>query len=212
MTMSLYYSPGACSLAPHILLEEVSASYELIPISTDKGEARADAFRELNAKGRVPVLVQNDFVLTEAPAILLHIAASAPAHGFFPHSNVDLVRSIEWSNWLSGTVHAVAVRMIWRPSDFTNDVSDHDRIVSEGHMHLASAFAHIENRMSERDWAVGDGYSIIDPYLLVFYRWGNRMRLNMRDTYPQWTKHALRVLARPAVLRAFAREGISAWE
>jgi glutathione S-transferase len=212
MTMSLYYSPGACSLAPHILLEEVSASYALILISTDEGEARTDAFREVNAKGRVPVLVHDEFLLTEAPAILLHIAASAPAHGFFPNSNIDLVRSIEWSNWLSSTVHAVAVRMIWRPSDFTNDISDHDHVVAKGHVHLASAFALIESRMSEHDWAVGNDCSIIDPYLLVFYRWGNRMKLSMRDIYPQWTKHAVRMLARPAVQRAFVREGISAWE
>jgi glutathione S-transferase len=211
MTMSLYYSPGACSLAPHILLEEVGAPYALVLISTDKGEARADAFRRVNPKGRVPVLVQDDFVLTEAPAILLHIAASAPAHGFFPRSDIDLVRAVEWSNWLSGTVHGIAVRMIWRPADFADDVSEHVHVVARGHAHLAAAFALVESRMTGREWAVGEAYSHIDPYLLVFYRWGNRMKLDMRGTYPQWTKHALRMLARPAVERAFAQEGISAW-
>jgi glutathione S-transferase len=210
--MSLYYAPGACSLAPHILLEETREPYALIPVSTDKGETRTDAFRRVNPKGRVPVLVQGDFVLTEAPAILLHIAAIAPACGFFPRPHIDLVRAIEWSNWLSGTVHAVAVRMIWRPADFAEDVSDHGRVVAKGHEHLASAFAHIESRLTGRDWAVGNEYSIIDPYLLVFYRWGNRMKFNMREKHPQWTKHAIRMLARPAVQRAFTQEGISAWE
>jgi glutathione S-transferase len=86
MTHTLYYSPGSCSLAPHIVLEEIGLPYSLSLASTSDGTTRSEAFRRLNPKGRVPVLVSGDFVLTEAPAILLHLALSNPSAGLVPAS------------------------------------------------------------------------------------------------------------------------------
>jgi glutathione S-transferase len=212
MTHTLYYSPGSCSLAPHIVLEEIGLPYSLSLASTSDGTTRSEAFRRLNPKGRVPVLVSGDFVLTEAPAILLHLALSNPSAGLVPASTDGLVRSIEWFNWLSGTVHSVAIRQVWRPEYFTRDESQHGSIIAMGKENLASAFALIDTRLARAAWGVGTEYSTVDPYLLVFYRWGNRIGFDMRDLYRSWTQHALRVLDRPAVVRALMQEGISVWE
>jgi glutathione S-transferase len=211
MTFTLHASPGSCSLAPHIVLEDIGKPFKLAMISTDRGDARTAEFKQINPKGRVPVLVDGEFQLTEAPAILLHLAQTAPGIGLMPGGQDGLIRAIEWFNWLSGTVHSVAIRMIWRAEYFTNDASQLDAITSKGFDHLTMAHEMIEDRMRARTWVVGDAYSVVDPYLLVFYRWGNRMKIDMRAKYPAWSEHALRMAERAAVTRALTTEGISLW-
>ena len=210
MTRTLYYAPGSCALAPHILLEEVGDPYQVILVSTDAGQTRSEPFHRLNSKARVPVLTEGDWTLTEASAISLHIATSSPSAMLMPDGVHGLVRAIEWTNWLA-TVHATAVRMIWRPLEFVSAGSTAGDVVAHGHSHLANAFQLIESRLEASEWAVGTRYSYVDAYILVFYRWGNRMHLDMRTTYPQWTRHTERLLTRPAVQRALEAEGISVW-
>jgi glutathione S-transferase len=212
MTHTLYYSPGACSLAVHIVLGEVGARFELTLVSASDGSTQSPEYLRLNPKGRVPVLVTGDFVLTEAPAILIYLASAYPAAHLLNASVEALVKSVEWFNWLSGTVHAVAVRQVWRPERFTLDPTAHAAIVGKGEEGLHKAFTLIDTRLGIAEWCVGDHYSIVDAYLLVFYRWGNRMGVPMRDRYPEWTKHMLRLLQRAAVQRALDREAISVWQ
>jgi glutathione S-transferase len=211
MTPTLHHSPGACSLAPHIVLEEIGLPFALNLVSTASGGTQSPEHLRLNPKGRVPVLVWGDEVLTEAPAILLHLALQHPTAALMPEGDAGLVRAVEWFNWLSGSVHAVAVRQVWRPQTFTTRAEPHDDIVAQGHQALRTAFALIESRLAGREWAVGGRYSIVDPYLLVFFRWGNRMGHAMRTAYPAWAQHSQRLLERPAVGRALATEGISIW-
>ena len=211
----LCYSPGACSLAPHIILEELQLPFKLVLVSTADGGTRSADHLRLNPKGRVPVLVRGDFVLTEAPAILLHLALSPagglPGAGLMPLASGAIVRCVEWFNWLSGTVHAVAIRQVWRPESFTLDATQHAGIIAKGRHNLADAFAYIEQRLMAAVWALGDQYSVVDAYLLVFYRWGNRIGFDMSGLYPVWTAHSHRLLERPAVAGALASEGISVW-
>ena len=212
MAYTLYYSPAACSLAPHIVMEEIGPPYRLELRSTDEGETHTPEFYRINPKGRVPVLSREGFLLTEAPAILTFLADQRPDLMLMPDTAEDRARMGEWFNWLSGTVHATAVRMIWRPEHFTADAGQRPSIVARGHEHLASAFALIEAKLGEGEWAVGGRYSVVDPYLLVFYRWGHRMGLEMANAYPSWTRQSRRMLRRPAVGRALEREGISIWK
>jgi glutathione S-transferase len=207
----LYFSPGSCSLAVHIVLEEIGKPFCVEPVITDKGETRTPEFRRLNPKGRVPVLIQGDVTWTEAPAILMHLALSNPTQGLAPQGHDALIRTLEWFNWLSGTVHAVAIRQIWRPAYFSDDAAHHAAIIAKGHAHLREAHHLIEARLASGTWAMPSGYTVLDPYLLVFYRWGNRMALPMSSLFPHWTAHARLMLERTAVQTVLAREGISIW-
>lgn len=211
MNYTLYGSPGSCSLAPHIVLEEVRAPYSLVVLSTDRGDTRTEHFRSFNPKGRVPVLLAEDFKLTEAPAILIYLATKFPGSELLDAGDDSLIRSVEWFNWLSGTVHSVAVRMIWRTEYFTDDQRQRGNIISKGQKHLLEAFSIIEGRLSQQEWALGKRYSIVDPFLLVFYRWGNRMKIDMRGHYRNWTAHAIRMETREAVQTALRQEGVSLW-
>ncbi len=209
--LKLYASPGACSLAPHILLEETGMPYELTLMSTD--QVRKPEFLSINAKARVPALVTDEGeVLTEVPAISWYITDSATTIRLLPQDRLAAARCFEWFNWLSGTVHTMAFGQFWRMQRFVTDESLFPAVKEKGLANVQDNFAFIENRLKGHSWAVGNAYTAVDAYLLVFYRWGNRIGLDMRAGYPQWTAHAERMLQRPAVQRALQQESINIWD
>ena len=210
--MKLYYSPGACSLAPHIVFEELGVEYllELVPVS--EGKTQSAEYRRINPKGLVPALRVGRRILTEAPAILLYLGMSAPERQLLPLDPDGLARCAEWFNWLSATVHAMAFGQLWRPLRFSDDRAHHRAIQDRGRRNISDAFASIEEKLEGQTFAIGDHYCVLDPYILVYFRWGNRIGIDMKREYPHWTRHALRVLERPAVTRSLEQEGISIWE
>jgi glutathione S-transferase len=94
---------------------------------------------------------------------------------------------------------------IWRGVRFSDDVSHHDAIRTRGKQALAEQFAEIEERLSEGPFALGIHYSVVDPNLLAFYGWGDRVGFSMREQYPAWTRQT----ERPAVQQTIAAEGIT---
>ena len=214
MTYRLYYSPGACSLAVHVVLEEIGTPYTLQEVSVARAETQQSAYLALNPKGRVPALAipSETKLLTELPAILVYLARQRPEANLLPiASAVEEARAHEWLEWLSGWVHGVGYGGIWRPERFcAQDTSAHEAIRANGRRVVEEAYATIERTLGDgREWALPSGYTIVDPFLLVLYRWGNRIGLGMRSNYAAWTALAERTLERPAVQRALAREGIS---
>ena len=210
--LKLYYSPGACSLAPHILLEETGVPYRLELVSIAEGKTQSPEYLGVNPKGRVPALLTAEGeLLTEVPAVSWYIAQQSPAPVLIPHGTLAAARCFEWFNWLSGTLHAMAFGQFWRMQRFVADESVFPKVKEKGRENILDCYAFIERRLADRHWAVGNAYTAVDPFLLVFYRWGNRIGLSMRDAYPQWTAHAERVHARPAVQRALQQEGIVVW-
>ncbi len=209
--LTLYYSPGACSLAPHIVLEEVGAAFETVRLSLVDGDQRKPAYLALNPLGRVPVLVEDDFVLSETPAILSYLGHRFAETGLLPLDDLHrLGRCEQLLSFFSSSVH-VAVAQVWRTARYVDDPSALDAVRAGGRRNLLGYYASIEAMLSEEDWLVGGRYSVADIYPLIFYRWGLRMGEAMGG-YAAWTGHASRVLERPAVQRAIAREGLAAAE
>lgn len=219
--LKLYYSPGSCSLAAHIVLEESGQPYELELVSAageHEGEMTATAeWRAVNPKARVPVLGGvpgriggSPDMLTEVPAILFYLARSNPDAGLLPSTPVGEARCLEWMNYLSSSVHATAYAQIWRPLRFVSDDKDFGPLRAKGVDSVRDQYSYIETVLADgRDWAVPGGYSVVDAYLLVFYRWGSRIGLDMRNSFPGWTEVIERVIRRTAVQRVFQRERIS---
>lgn len=214
-----YHSPGACSLAVHIVLEEVDAPYVPITrlVQADASETTTEDYLRLNPKGRVPALSGVPGVaggapelLTEVGAILTYLARAYPATGLLPDDAAGQARCAEWLNWLSGDLHATGFGALWRPRRFADDPALHDAIRSMGRETIRAGFAHIETILSDgRDWAMSGQYSIVDPYLAVFWRWGNGIGLDMQLSAPHLTRLASKVLNRPAALRALQQEGLA---
>lgn len=213
----LFYSPGACSLAPHIVLEEIGKPYELERVSSEGGQtAQSPEYLAINPKGRVPALSgvagqigMGDQVLTETPAILVFLARANPEAGLLPVDPAREARCLEWLNWLCNNVHAVSYGQLWRPARFTTDPSCHSAITAKGKESLVQQYAYIENQLADgRTWAVSGGYSVVDSYLMVFYYWGKLVGLNMKANYPAWTRLTQKTLERPAVQQAVGQEGL----
>jgi glutathione S-transferase len=213
----LYYSPGACSLAPHIVLEEIGHAYETELVSTVNSEMTGTpAYRAINPKARVPALSPvpgtiggTDGILTEAGAIMLYLARTHPEAMLLPREAAAEARCLEWLSWLGSAVHAQSYSQLWRPHRFVADPARFPEVTAMGMESVRDQYRLIESILADgRDWAVPGGYSIADPYLHVFYRWGGRIGLAMAADYPAWTRIDRQVAARPAVRRAHAAEGL----
>lgn len=215
----LYYSPGACSMAAHIVLEEIGEPYELELISSSgvrEGKMTATPeYKAINPKGRVPALLGvpgriggAENLLTELHAILMYLARTNVSAELLPADSAGEARCIEWMNWLASNVHAMAYGQIWRTQRFVADEKYFPAVRAKGEQTVREQYAYIESLLADgRNWAVPSGYTVVDPYLLVFYYWGQRVGLDMPG-YSAWTHLTKRVVARPAVQRVLANEGI----
>jgi glutathione S-transferase len=209
---TLHYSPGACSLAPHVLLLETGTPFEKVLSSTSDGTTKSAAFKAVNPKGRVPVLLIDGEVLTEVPAISAFVAAQAPDMQLMGRDPLEQARVLEWLNWLSGTMHAQGVAGVFRPYRFTDDEGAHAGISAKARLTLAEGHQLIEAQLTGRQWAVGDQFTAADPMLLFIFRMCNRLGFALPETCPAFAAWAKRMEARPSVAAMLADEGISIWK
>lgn len=207
---TLYYAPGACSLAVHVVLEEVGAPYEAVRLDLARGDQREPAYLAINERGRVPALAEGDLVLTEVQAILRHLARAHPEARLWPETARDRALADEWLAWLA-TSHHPAYAHVRRPGRYASDADAFPDIRARGAETFGDLCTMTEVRLSGGGWALGDRYSVVDPYLLVFWIWGRgpALGLDMGARFPAWTAHARAMAGRPAVRQVLAREGLA---
>jgi glutathione S-transferase len=176
------------------------------------GENRTPPYLAINPRGRVPALAIRDEagerVLTEAMAIMIYLAQRHPEAGLLPAEPEQFARLLEWMSWLGSTLHQTGMRPIIRAERFSKDPACAPGIVAQGKETFADGLAQIEERFPEQGYAMGERFSILDAYLLVFYRWGNRVGVDVRSRCPRFAAGMDRVRARKAVAVVVAREGI----
>jgi glutathione S-transferase len=213
--LTLHYSPGACSLAPHILLLETGLAFNKILTSTADGTTKTDAWRAINPKGRVPVLIiegaNGGQVLTEVPAISAFIASHAPERQLMGRDALEQARVLEWFNWLSGTMHGQGIAGMFRPYRFTDDEGAWPGIKAKARETLADGHRQIEARLDGQAWACGDHFTAADPLLLFIFRMSVRLGFDMKRNSPVYAAWAGRMEERPSVQEMLADEGISLW-
>jgi glutathione S-transferase len=207
LKIALYYSPGACSLAPHIVLEELGIPYEAVRISTAEGQQRSPEYLKVNPRGRVPALAVDGRVLVENVAILAFLGGGFPQKGLWPEKTWDQARALSMMAWLADTVHP-AFAHLYRPERYVQGDACVAAVKAAGRQSFGDGLAEIDRLVAGRKWAVGGRFSVLDAYLLVFYRWGSRNGFPVRDL-AHYTALAERVLARPAVRKVMADEGIT---
>ena len=205
--IKLYYSPGACSLAPHIVLEELGIAYESVLVSLKDGEHKKADYLKINPKCRVPALNVDGKVLTENVAILTYLGGGYPERGLWPKETWKQAEALAMLAWLASSVQVTFAGVV-RPERYANDSAAKENIKASCRETLLGYFADIEKLLTGKTFAMGGQYTVCDPYVLVFYRWGYRVGLDMKTAYPHWTKHAMRVASRPTVKRVFEDEGI----
>ena len=204
--LKLFYSPGACSLVPHIALEEAGAEFEPVRVVLAQGEHLTAEYLTINPHARVPALGTERGVITENVAILNFIAETLGAPGSIPRGDAHAAaRCNQLLGWFSSTVH-ISFAQVWRAQRFTRDQSVHPTIVEGGRENLTQQFGEIE-QLCGGEWLAPGGFSAADGYALTFFRWAKRIGFDV-GRHPQWAALTRRILERPAVQRALDREGL----
>jgi len=203
--LKLYYSPGACSLASHIALEETGAPYDKHLVALAKGEQRSEEYLKINPNGRVPALDTGHGVLTENAAVLTYIARTHPEAKLMPEDPDGMAKCLSLMCWFATSVH-VAFAHFARPERYCSDEAALPGIKAKGKADYFDYMKKIDGLLAGRDCLL-DHYSVADAYGVVFYAWGRRAGLPM-DELKNFTAHKNRMIARPAVKRALDQEGI----
>jgi glutathione S-transferase len=202
--LTLYYSPGACSLAPHIALEEAGATYALQLVSIPKGEQQAPEYLNVNPRGKIPALRTDEGVLTENVAILTYIARSFPEARLLPEEPVDMARCISHMAYLSNTVHPAFTHIV-RPGRFATDQSAQENVKATGRENAWKLLQELNRLLDGQQCVLGSQYSVADPYTLVIYSWGKHNRMPV-EQLKNYTAFKDRMLQRPAVRTVLERE------
>ena len=205
--MKLFYSPGACSLGVHVILEEAGAAFEPVLCSVRDGSNRKPEFLALNPKAKVPTLLRDSGkVLTEYPAIAVYLARTNPAAKLLPADAEAEAEALEAMDYIVATVHMQGFTRIARPANFTPNEADIEAVKARGREIYAAGMDLLEARMEGRDYVAGDAFSIADATLLYVENWAARADYALK---PNLTAHLARMKARPSVQRAFASEGLT---
>ncbi|MBN8943217.1 MAG: glutathione S-transferase family protein [Rhizobiales bacterium] len=203
MTLKFFFGPKTCALASRIALEEAGAPYEAVRLDMAGGQQRTPDYLAVNPKGRVPALVTPRGVLTETPAILAYIAQAYPAAKLAPSDDAYAFAQIQsFNSYLCSTVHINHAHKMrgYRWADEESSYADMKRKVPQT---MAESFALIERDMFAGPWAMGESYTIADPYLFTMARWLEGDGVDIAR-FAKVQDHMRRMLERPAVQRAIA--------
>jgi glutathione S-transferase len=201
--LTLYYAPGACSLASHIVLEESGEKYEGKRVDLAKGEQRTEAYLKIHPLGRVPaLLLDNGEPLSENTAILPYLGKR---FGLWPKDPLAEAKALSLIGYFASSVHPAHAH-ISRPERYATDKSYFPDIQEQGKKTFHGYLKQIDGMLAGRQW-LSDQYSVLDPYGLLFYTWGVRRELPMAEL-KNYTAFKDRMLQRPAVRRVVEDEKV----
>ena len=202
---TLFFAPVTCALASHIALAETGADYKLRRVDFRAGEQRSPEYLAVNPKGRVPALMTERGILTETPAILAYVAQAYPEAQLAPlHDPYAFAEAQSFCAYLCATVH-VAHAHGRRGARWADDAASLEDMKRKMTRNMHDCFSLIETRMIRGPWAMGEAYSVVDPYLYTVASWLESDGVDIRD-FPRVADHFARMNERPAVKRALAEE------
>lgn len=200
--MKLYYSPGACSLSPHIIACEAELPIELVKVDLQsKHTETGEDYRQLNPNGYVPLLILDDGNrLTEGPAIVQYLADQAPDKKIIPPAGTfERYKLQQWLNFISTEIHK-SFSPLFNPA------------APEGAKELATSILMrrletVAEQLSLQPFLLGDNFTVADAYLFVTLRWGSYVDIDI-SRWPALARYADRISERPAVQKALKEEGL----
>lgn len=211
--LRLHYYPGNASLAPHVLLHEIGAPFELVLVDRTRDAHKSAAYLQLNPNGLIPVLQDGPLVLYETAAICLHLADTHPAARLAPPlGSVERAHFYKWLVWLTNTLQALLIHYFY-PERLVNDGDSAAAAQVKAHAEarIATLLQQLDNQLASHGgpWLLGADYSAADPYAWMLCRWTRGFETRPARDYPQLGPYLQRLLQRPALQRALAAEGLA---
>jgi glutathione S-transferase len=200
--MKLYYSPGACSLSPHIALLEAGLPYDLVKVDLKaKKLENGDDFLSINPKGQVPALaLDSGELVTEGPVIVQIIADQASSKNLAPaRDSAERYKLQEWLTYINSEVHKSFGPM------FSPVLADDAKAFFKDR--VMGKFKYIDGALAGKDYLMGKQFTVADGYLFTMLSWAERMKFDLA-AMPNLLAYKARVGARPAVQAALTKEGL----
>lgn len=200
--MKLYYSPGACSLSPHIVACEAELSIELVKVDLQsKLTETGEDFRQLNPNGYVPLLILDDGNrLSEGPAIVQYLADLAPDKKLIPPAGTfERYQVQQWLNFIATEIHKSYTPL------FTPDAPEAAKQL--GLTTLTRRLDAVAEQLASQPFLLGDHFSVADVYLFVTLSWGHYVDVDISQ-WPSLARYADKIAERPAVQKAMREEGL----
>ena len=200
--MKLYYSPGACSLSPHIALLEAGLPYELIKVDLRaKKLENGDDYLAVNPKGQVPALALDSGELaTEGPVIVQMIADRVPDKNLAPgRGSIERYKLLEWLNYITTELHKNFSPM------FSPVLPDETKAFFKDR--LLGKLKYVDSQLAGRDYLMGNQFTVADGYLFTMLTWAERLKFELSGL-PNLTAYRARIAARPKVQEALSKEGL----
>ena len=199
--MNLYYAPGACSLAPHIVMREAGFPVELKKVDLKAKQVEGGDYKAVNGKGYVPALRLDDgSVLTEAPVVMQYLADQKPESGLAPKAgSMDRYRLQEWLNFITSELHK-GMGNFFNPAlteEWRKAVTDR----------LSLRMDWLAKQLEGKNYLMGDKFTVADAYLFVILNWAAPSKFDL-GKWPVLQEYHKRVAARPRVQEALKAEGL----
>lgn len=209
MSMKLFFAPGACSFVPHVLLEMSGAPFEPTLVKLHKGEQYNEAYRQINPRSQVPVLVHNDHVVTQIVAITLYLDMLFPGQHVLPADPLARARALSTFAWMNNTVHPTFTH-IFMPQKFSDQPEAQASIKQHAVAQFRTLLGELQQLVVRKNeagqrWLAGDHFGPLDAYALTFSRWGTIAGITPAEHPVLWA-FVEQVAAEPAVARVIERE------
>ncbi len=206
----LHYFPGNASMAPHILLEEIGAPFELVLVDRDNDAHKSPEYLQLNPNGLIPVFVDGPLVLYESAAICLHLCDNAPMARLLPPvGSTARAHGYKWLIWLTNTVQSALLSYFY-PERWMNpgNIDGAAELKAHAQERVGVLLDQVDAELARHGgpWLLGDDYSAADAYCLMLSRWTRNFSAAPARERPHLGPHMARMLERPAVQRVFASE------
>ncbi|KAL0944697.1 glutathione s-transferase [Colletotrichum truncatum] len=229
-SLTLYRVNGSCALVPHCILTQYAIPFHGVPMeptpdssfgsryrATD-GSLSHEEYLRINPTGYVPcIVVQPDHndgddgasgtAIGEMPAVLTYIASLLPEKNLLGRTDAQRAKAYEWLCWLSGTLHSLGFAAFWRPERFVVGEEAKKEVSVRGREVIDKCYARIEAALNGREFAVGEGLTVVDFNLYVFWRWGRLIDVDMERHYPSYGRLMRVVEGLEGVRKAVQVEG-----
>lgn len=207
--MHFYMTPGSCSTGIHILLEELELVFSATILNLPAGDQHKPAFRAINPKGTIPVLVLDDgTALTSYLGICWWLATNFPQKHLLPDMPAEQAKALDLLGYIVNTLHGTAFTRIFTPEIYCTPEeaagSRRDAIVSQGRTQVSQSFELIENAIAEHGYCLGDTFSAVDSALFYVEFWADRSGIELPD---RCKSHFALMKQRPSVRQVLAEEG-----
>jgi len=205
--MQLHYYPSNASMAPHLVLEELGLTYDLVLVDRTQGAHKSAAYLALNPNGLIPVFVDGDLVLYEAAAICLHLVDNHVAAGLAPPIGTrERAQFYKWLMWCTNTLQAALI-VYFYPERWADAPEAIAQVKAHAQAKIDAMVDQLDAELARHGgpWFMGASYSALDPYVLMLCRWTRGFDRPARSL-PHLGPYLQRVLARPATQRVFQRE------